>query len=122
MPRKRSYGVCVVYTQYFGYSGCNWSSTVGDPMVRMQILVDDEHKALAEKFAKEADTSASEIVRRALEAYEPAHLEETAELKMLLRSLTEANKRARKALRQAEKEVAQTLEYYADSEKIKTPG
>jgi len=81
-------------------------------MVRMQILVDPKHKKLAEKLARQTDTSSSEIFRRALEAYDPDKESEYLELEALMKALQEANRRARQALSEAEVEVEKTLEYY----------
>ncbi len=81
-------------------------------MVRMQILVDPKHKKLAEKLARQTDTSSSEIFRRALEAYDPEKEAEYQELDVLIKALGEANKRARRALEEAEAEVERTLAYY----------
>lgn len=81
-------------------------------MVRMQILVDPKHKKLAEKLARQTDTSSSEIFRRALEAYDPDKESEYLELDTLMKALQEANRRARQALSEAEVEVEKTIEYY----------
>ncbi len=81
-------------------------------MVRMQILVHPKHKKLAEKLARQTDTSSSEIFRRALEAYDPDKEAEYGELDTLVKALGEANQRARRALEQAEAEVEKTLRYY----------
>ena len=81
-------------------------------MVRIQILVDPKHKKLAEKLARATDTSASEIFRRALEAYDPDKEAAYLELDTLLKALRDANQRARRALSDAEAEVEETLQYY----------
>ena len=94
-------------------------------MVRMQILVDPKHKKLAEKLARQTDTSSSEIFRRALEAYDPNKEAEYHELDTLMKALGEANQRARRALEEAEAEVEKTIEYYKrdkQDERIRATG
>ncbi len=94
-------------------------------MVRMQILVDPKHKKLAEKLARQSDTSSSEIFRRALEAYDPRKEAEYQELDVLINALGDANKRARRALEEAEAEVERTLAYYrgdTQDERIRATG
>ena len=81
--------------------------------IRMQILVDAKHKRLAEKLARANNTSASDVFRRALESYDPNRESEGEELAVLLKALKDANRRARGALERAEKEVRETLDYYA---------
>ena len=81
-------------------------------MVRIQILVDPRHKKLAEKLARQTETSSSEIFRRALEAYDPNKEAEHLELDTLLKALQTANRRASQALAKAEAEVDETIEYY----------
>ena len=81
--------------------------------VRMQILVDAKHKRLAEKLARANNTSASDVFRRALESYDPDRETEGEKLATLLKALKDANTRARAALGRAEKEVRETLDYYA---------
>jgi Ca2+-binding EF-hand superfamily protein len=81
-------------------------------MVRMQILVDPKHKKLAEKLARQTETSSSEIFRRALEAYDPNKEADYLALDTLIKALQEANRRARQALAEAEAEVEKTIEYY----------
>jgi len=82
-------------------------------VVRMQILVEPKHKRLAEKLARQSDSSASDIFRRALEAYNPEEEKDQQDLETLANVLNENTKRARRALLKAEKDVKETIAYFA---------
>ncbi|MDH4274046.1 MAG: hypothetical protein OEW08_03305 [Gammaproteobacteria bacterium] len=80
--------------------------------VRMNILLDIKHKKLLKKLADDISSSESEVIRRALDAYDPQQGQHAEEIGVLLRALQAANQQARVALQRAEKEVEHTLAYY----------
>lgn len=84
--------------------------------VRMNILLDDKHKKLLKKLATQINDSESAVIRRALEAFDPAGEQQAEEVSLLLKALKDANQRARTALARAEDEIAQTLAYYGERE------
>jgi len=86
-------------------------------VVRMQILVEPKHKRLAEKLARQSDSSASDVFRRALEAYNPEAQKDQQDLETLAVVLDQNTRRARKALLKAEKDVKETIAYFS-SKKI----
>jgi len=81
-------------------------------MVRKQILLDEKHNNIAKRFAKQLNESESEVIRRALEAYDPALADQKAELEVLAEILKESTKRADKAVTHAIKEVDNILDDY----------
>ena len=84
-------------------------------MMRMQILVDPKHKKLAEKLARQSETTVSKIFARAIEAYDPDSAAVYHELDALTRALQDANRRARQALLEAEAEVEKTIADYGSN-------
>jgi hypothetical protein len=78
-------------------------------MVRMQVLLDEKHKKLAKRYAKQLNESESEIIRRALDAFDPNNESEIEALAVILK---ETAKRAEQAVDGAIDEVTTTTEYY----------
>lgn len=84
--------------------------------VRMNILLDDKHKKRLKKLATQINDSESAVIRRALEAFDPAGEQQAEEIGLLLQALKDANQKAHAALARAENEIAQTLAYYGERE------
>jgi len=78
-------------------------------MVRMQVLLDEKHKKLAKRYAKQLKESESEVIRRALDAYDP---ESESEIEALAEILQESTKRAEAAVDNAIEEVTKTTKFY----------
>jgi predicted DNA-binding protein len=78
---------------------------------RVVVLMPSEDKARLEEKSRRAGTSVGELVRRAIEAYEPDL--QAAELDALVRLLEESQARAIQSLDDAEKELAATRAYFA---------
>ena len=78
-------------------------------MVRMQVLLDEKHKRLAKRYAKQLKKSESEVIRMALENYDPSKATNDEELNILSEALKEGTKRAQAAIENARKEVDETL-------------
>lgn len=78
-------------------------------MVRMQVLLDEKHKKLAKRYAKQLKESESEVIRRALEAYDP---ESDLEIEALAQLLEESTQRAESAVDHAIDEVDKTTQFY----------
>lgn len=81
-------------------------------MVRMQVLLDEKHKKLAKRYAKQLKKSESEVIRRALEVYDPGKDKEDEELAELAAALKEGTQRAQAAIDNARKEIDATLAYF----------
>jgi Ribbon-helix-helix protein, copG family len=77
---------------------------------RVVVLMPPKDKARLEAKARQARTSIGDLVRRAVEAYEPEL--EGAELEALVRLLEESQARAMRSLDEAEKELAATRAYF----------
>ena len=86
-------------------------------MVRKQILLDDKHNRLTKRYAKELNESESEVIRRALDAYEPAMAEQEDELNVLAEILKESTERANKAVNKAIREANVILKEYRTKRK-----
>jgi Arc/MetJ-type ribon-helix-helix transcriptional regulator len=78
-------------------------------MVRMQILLDEKHKKLAKRYAKQLNKSESEVIRRALDAFDP---QSESEIEALLAVLQETAQRAEVAVNDAIDEVTKTTKFY----------
>ena len=86
-------------------------------VVRKQILLEAAQNERLQKLRRATGSSESEIVRRALEAYDPEDgkgLVENAELRELLDALVEQNAKTAKALDEAEAEIAATQRFFAE--------
>lgn len=81
-------------------------------MVRMQVLLDEKHKKLAKRYAKQLKKSESEVIRLALEVYDPGKGKEDEELAELAAALKEGTQRAQAAIDNARKEIDATLAYF----------
>lgn len=82
--------------------------------VRKQILLSEAQNERLRKLRAATGVSESEIVRRALEAYDPgggAGAEAGEEIRDALASLVEQNAKTARALETAEAEIAATEEY-----------
>jgi len=82
--------------------------------VRKQILLSEAQNERLRQLRAETGVSESEIVRRALEAYDPgggAGAEAGEEIRDALAALVEQNAKTARALETAEAEVAATEEY-----------
>lgn len=86
-------------------------------MVRMQVLLGEKHKRLAKRYAKQLNESESEIIRRALEAFDPNSASEQEEIEALAAILQETAKRAETAVDNASKEVGKTTRFYRGKNK-----
>ena len=73
--------------------------------VRKQILLDTTRAKLLKKFASEIQDSESEVIRRALDSFDPLRESPREELRLLLCALRDANQRVRAALARAEREL-----------------
>ena len=78
-------------------------------MVRMQVLLDEKHKKLAKRYAKQLKESESEVIRRALDAFDPNSESEIEALSVILH---ETAKRAEEAVDSAIDEVTETTNFY----------
>jgi predicted DNA-binding protein len=87
---------------------------------RVVVLMPPEDKARLEEKARRAGTSVGELVRRAVEAYEPEL--QAAELEALVRLLEESQARAIQSLDDAGKELAATRAYFAAKRKQEADG
>lgn len=78
-------------------------------MIRKQVLLYEKHQKLAKRYAKQLKASESEVIRRALEAYDP---ESDAEIEALAQLLQESTQRAESAVDHAIEEVDKTTRFY----------
>lgn len=86
------------------------------PMERQQILIDRARKRRVAQLAKQLNCSASEVYRKAIDAFDPArNVDEVSaeELNRLLRILSDTNRRVNEALDETESKVAKALAFYA---------
>lgn len=84
--------------------------------VRKQILLDAEQNKRLRQLRTMTGVSESEIVRRALEAYDPQNAEGVAsneEVRELLEALVAQNAKTAESLALAESEIAETERYLA---------
>lgn len=81
---------------------------------RLVILVTRQEKQAINARAKSLNMSTSEIVRRAVDNYRPNERHEEEVLERLATELEASTKETRKALRAAQKELNETLAYFAD--------
>jgi len=85
-------------------------------VVRKQILLETAQSKRLKKLSDKTGRSESEIIRRALDVYESngeTSIEDSAELTELVQALKVQNAKTKKTLAGAEREVKQTLDYFA---------
>jgi len=101
--RRHSYVVYAGVYVYIGrVSGMGGEKNMHGNLVRKQYLVSEENVKKIKRLASVQGTSAAEIVRRAIEAYEleqPETLEEPELLQLVSRRLKEAISSTRRANR-----------------------
>lgn len=85
-------------------------------VVRKQILLDTAQNKRLKKLRVQTGRSESEIIRRALDVYNAngnTELEDSAELSELTKALKAQNSKTKATLVAAEREVKETLNYFA---------
>jgi hypothetical protein len=87
-------------------------------MVRMQVLLDEKHKKLAKRYAKQLNESESEVIRRALDAFDP---DSESEIEALALVLQETARRAEHAVDTAIDEVTKTTQFYRSGNNPESP-
>ncbi len=87
---------------------------------RKHILLDMKHAKMLKRFASKIQVSESEVIRRALDSYNPARESEHETTGSLLTVLKDANERARTAVARAESELAETVAFQAHRQSRKT--
>lgn len=85
---------------------------------RMTILLSADEKAAIASRAKQLKLSAGEVVRRAVEVYQPTDDSE-AVLNGLADELRKAAKEARRAMIDARRELDETLRYFSSKREPK---
>jgi hypothetical protein len=90
---------------------CFMENAMAAASERVVVLMPSEDKARLEEKSRRAGTSVGELVRRAVEAYEPEL--QAAELEALVRLLEESQARAIQSLDAAGEELAATRAYFA---------
>ncbi len=82
-------------------------------MERMQILVPEKQKKRVTRLARELNVSASEIYRRAVDAFDPTDdALDAEELEHLLTVLREATARANQTLDETHGRVQEAIRFY----------
>jgi predicted DNA-binding protein len=99
---------------------CIVERTMAAASERVVVLMPPEDKARLEEKSRRAGTSVGELVRRAIEAYEPDL--QAAELEAVVRLLEQSQARALQSLDEAEKELATTRAYFAAKRKQEANG
>jgi hypothetical protein len=85
-------------------------------VIRKQILLEANQNKRLKKLRAVTGLSESELIRRAVDAYDPENasaLETNAEVRELLETLVEQNAKTAKALERADGEIAATERYLA---------
>jgi hypothetical protein len=83
----------------------------------MQVLLDEKHKRLARRYAKQLNKSESEVIRLALETYEPNKISDNEDMRLLAEALKEGTNRAEAAIDSASKEIDKTLDMFQQKNK-----
>ena len=77
-------------------------------LVRKQFLISEESVVKLEKLAKTGNISASEVVRQAIDSYDPSQSQEM-EMPELMELVSEKLKEAVSSTRKANKKISNTL-------------
>jgi hypothetical protein len=83
--------------------------TKGDTMERQVLLITSDQRNKLNAIAEREHISVAEVNRRAIEQYLDFTGEQLKAFETMAESLEESNKRTKKALDEAEKELAKTL-------------
>lgn len=88
---------------------------MGTATERVVVLMTPAEKRSLESKARRLGASAAEVVRRSIKTYDPAA--DTAQIETMLRSLTASHRATLAALDRAERELAQTRDYFVSKQK-----
>ncbi len=83
---------------------------------RLVILVTPQEKKQIHSHAKALNVSTSEVVRQALHRFRPGEAEQEEMLSHLADELEKSTKAARQSLKQTQKELNATLDYFANKQ------